>query len=63
MSSGSVAYFESISQEILALMDAGDFKDNMLSELYLPGYYCQREEIRRYKGKNENEKSGGNENE
>lgn len=63
LSNAQIAYFESITQEIICLMGTDDFNDTALHEFYLPGYYCQREEIRRYKGIKENENAGGNENE
>lgn len=63
LNNAQIAYFDSITQEIMCLMETEDFNDAALNELYLPGYYCQREEIRRYKGKNESENSGGSENE
>ena len=63
LTNGQIAYLERITQEILSLMETEDFNDSPLDELYLPGYYCQREEIRRYKGKNDSENVGGNDNE
>lgn len=63
LNNSKIAYYENITQEILSLMVTEDFNDKPLNELYLPGYYCQREEIRRHRGKNESENEGGNENE
>lgn len=58
LKNNKIAYYDDITQEITSLMLSDDFNDKPLNELYLPGYYCQREEFRNYNVKNIEETGG-----